>query len=54
MVSREFVHALNLLIADVFPRIVASKGHLARAELGTAFQQGSQPFKPSVQRPRLV
>ena len=47
MVSREFDHALNLLIADVFPRIVAPKGHLARAELGTAFQQYFENYVPA-------
>ena len=39
MLSRDFDHALNLLIADVLPSIFAPKGHRARRELGTAFQQ---------------
>ena len=38
MMSRDFDHALNLLIVDVFPRIFAPKGHRARRELGAAFQ----------------
>ena len=37
--SRDFDHALNLLIADVLPSILAPKGNHARSELGTAFQQ---------------
>ena len=36
---RDFDHALNLLIANVLPRIIAPKGYRARMELGTAFQQ---------------
>lgn len=36
---RDFDHALNLLIANVLPRIFAPKGYRARMELGTAFQQ---------------
>ena len=47
MISREFDHALNLLIADVFPKIVAPKGHLARAQLGTAFQKYFENYVPA-------
>ena len=39
VMSRDFDHALNILIADVLPGILAPKGHRARRELGTAFQQ---------------
>ena len=38
VMSRNFDHALNLLIADVLPSVFAPKGHRARRELGTAFQ----------------
>ena len=37
IIDREFDHDLNLLIAGVAPKILALKGHRARAELGSAF-----------------
>ena len=37
--SRDFDHALNVLIADVLPSMLAPKGNRARRELGIAFQQ---------------
>lgn len=42
-----FDHALNLLIANVLPRILAPKGYRARMELGTAFQQYFENFNPA-------
>lgn len=47
LVFREFDHALNLLIADVLPRVFAPKGHRARRELGIAFQQYFENFVPA-------
>ena len=47
MFSREFDHALNLLIVNVFPSIIAPKGHRARTELGTAFQQYFEDYVPT-------
>ncbi len=43
---RDFDHALNLLIANVLPRMFAPKGHRARMELGTAFQQYFENYTP--------
>ena len=47
IVFREFDHALNLLIADVSPRLLAPKGYRARRELGTAFQQYFENYVPA-------
>lgn len=44
---RHFDHALNLLVADVLPRVFAPKGYRARTELGTAFQQYFENFTPA-------
>lgn len=47
MSFRDFDYALNLLIADVLPRIFAPKGYLARMELGTAFQHYFENYIPT-------
>ena len=47
MIFRQFDHALNRLIANVLPRVFAPKGHLARRELGTAFQQYFENYVPA-------
>lgn len=44
---RDFDHALNLLIADVFPKLFAPKGYRARMELGTAFQHYFENYIPA-------
>ena len=46
VIFREFDHALNLLIANVLPRLFAPKGYRAREELGTAFQQYFKSYVP--------
>ena len=46
MVDRDFDHSLNLLIADITPGILASKGHRARSELGLAFQDYFENYVP--------
>lgn len=43
----DFDHALNVLIADVLPSILAPKGHRARLELGNAFHQYFEKFDPA-------
>ena len=44
---RHFDHALNFLIADILPRILAPKGQRARMELGAAFQHYFEKFTPA-------
>ena len=47
MVFRDFDHALNLLIVDILPSVLAPKGYRARSELGNAFQHYFEEYVPT-------